>query len=163
MRSKRSEATRVLSIGCVVRLRTLHPTLGAGASAVFVTGTLDFWSEDQFQRLLRAAPDDGPLDFEHLSRMTLGDPALECEVLTMFVAQSAKLLDQLMALPPEAGALAHTLKGSSRAIGAFAVAEAAARLETTLAGQGDARAMLDGLRDAVAQAQGAIEAFLSRG
>jgi HPt (histidine-containing phosphotransfer) domain-containing protein len=109
------------------------------------------------------APDDGPIDFEHLSRMTLGDPALECEVLTMFVAQSAKLVDQLTALPPQAGALAHTLKGSARAIGAFAVADAAARLETALAGQGDAGAMLDGLRDAVTEAQGAIEAFLSRG
>ena len=32
--------------------------------AVFVTGTLDFWSEDQFQRLLRAAPDDGPLTLD---------------------------------------------------------------------------------------------------
>ena len=109
------------------------------------------------------APDDGPIDVEHLRRMTLGDISLEHEVLAMFAAQSAKLLDTLATLPAEAGALAHTLKGSSRAIGAFAVAEAAARLETTLAGQGDARAMLDGLRDAVAQAQGAIEAFLSRG
>jgi hypothetical protein len=43
------------------------------------------------------------------------------------------------------------------------VAEAAAHLETTLAGQGDARSALDGLRDAVADVQGAIEAFLSRG
>jgi len=108
-------------------------------------------------------PDDGPIDFEHLSRMTLDDPALGCEVLTMFVTQSAKLLDQLAALPAEAGSLAHTLKGSARAIGAFAVAEAAAHLETTLAGQGDARSALDGLRDAVADVQGAIEAFLSRG
>ena len=95
--------------------------------------------------------------------MTLDDPALECEVLTMFVTQSAKLLDQLAALPPEAGSLAHTLKGSARAIGAFAVAEAAARLETALAGQGGARSALAGLRDAVAEVQGAIEAFLSRG
>jgi HPt (histidine-containing phosphotransfer) domain-containing protein len=108
-------------------------------------------------------PDDGSLDFEHLSRMTLGDPALQCEVLTMFATQSDKLLDQLTTLPPEAGSLVHTLKGSARAIGAFAVAEAAARLETALAEAADARAALDGLRDAVAEAQGAIEAFLSRG
>ena len=109
------------------------------------------------------APDDGPIDFEHLSRMTLGDPALECEVLTMFVAQSARLVDQLSGLPPEAGNIAHTLKGSARAIGAFAVAEAASGLETALSEAGDARAALDGLKDAVAAAQGAIEAFLSRG
>jgi HPt (histidine-containing phosphotransfer) domain-containing protein len=108
------------------------------------------------------APDDGPIDFEHLSRMTLGDPALECEVLTMFVAQSEKLLDKLAGLPAEAGALTHTLKGSARAIGAFAVAEAAALLETAFNRAGDARVALDGLKDAVAEAQGAIEAFLSR-
>ena len=109
------------------------------------------------------APDDGPIDFVHLSRMTLGDPALECEVLTMFVAQSARLVDQLSGLPPEAGNIAHTLKGSARAIGAFAVAKAASGLETALSEAGDAAAALDGLKDAVAAAQGAIEAFLSRG
>ena len=63
------------------------------------------------------APDDGPIDFEHLKRMTLGDAGLEQEVLAMFSAQSAKLLDTLATLPAEAGALAHTLKGSARAIG----------------------------------------------
>ena len=108
-------------------------------------------------------PDDGPIDFEHLSRMTLGDPALECEVLTMFVAQSAKLLGELAGLPAHAAALAHTLKGSARAIGAFAVAEAAGGLETALGKGGDAQMALDGLNDAVATAQGAIEAFLRRG
>src|SRR5256714_2490526 len=37
-------------------------------NAVLVTGTLDFWSEDQFQRLLRTAPDDAPLtlDLSHV-------------------------------------------------------------------------------------------------
>src|SRR5215470_16933067 len=103
------------------------------------------------------APDDGPIDFEHLSRMTLGDPALECEVLTMFVAQSARLLDQLAGLPADAGNVAHMLKGSARAIGAFAVAEAAAGLESALSDAGNARAALDLLKDAVAAAQGAIE------
>ena len=58
-------------------------------------------------------------------------------MLAMFSAQSAKLLDTLMILPPEARALVHTLKGSARAIGAFAVAEAAAHLEAVLADGGD--------------------------
>ena len=75
------------------------------------------------------APDDGPIDFEHLQRMTLGDAGLEREVLAMFSAQSASLIGTLAAMPADAGALAHTLKGSARAIGAFAVADAAARLE----------------------------------
>src|SRR3979411_111854 len=88
------------------------------------------------------APDDGPIDFEHLKRMTLDDAGLEHEVLAMFAAQSAKLIATLAGLPKDSGknagkdagkdapTLAHTLKGSARAIGAFGVADAAARLET---------------------------------
>ena len=81
----------------------------------------------------------------------------------MFVAQSAKLLDQLSALPPQAGNLAHTLKGSARAIGAFAVAEAATRLEAALTGQGDARAMLDGLLGASDELKAFLEEQKSAG
>ena len=36
------------------------------------------------------APDDGPIDFEHLKRMTLGDAGLEQEVLAMFVGPVGK-------------------------------------------------------------------------
>ncbi len=78
------------------------------------------------------APDDGPIDFEHLKRMTLDDAGLEQEVLAMFAAQSAQLIGRLADLPEDAPTLAHTLKGSARAIGAFAVADAAARLEAVL-------------------------------
>ena len=96
------------------------------------------------------APDDGPIDFEHLKRMTLGDAGLEQEVLAMFAAQSAKLIG---ALADSAGrmrpTLAHTLKGSARAIGAFAVADAAARLEAVLAGGADPSDLLAELGEAV--------------
>ena len=36
------------------------------------------------------APDDGPIDIEHLQRMTLGDAGLEREVLAMFSAQAVQ-------------------------------------------------------------------------
>jgi len=108
------------------------------------------------------APDDGPIDVEHLRRMTLGDIGLEHEVLAMFAAQSAKLLDTLDTLPAEAGALVHTLKGSAKAIGAFAVAEAAALLEAVLADRGDPSEALAELGDAVALARTAIDAMLHR-
>jgi HPt (histidine-containing phosphotransfer) domain-containing protein len=108
------------------------------------------------------APDDGPIDFEHLKRMTLGDAGLEQEVLAMFAAQSAQLMARLAAVPADAGALAHTLKGSARAIGAFGVAEAAARLETVLADGDDPASLVTGLGDAVALARTAIEAVLRR-
>ena len=104
----------------------------------------------------------GPLDFDHLERMTLGEKALEREVLEMFVAQSARLLDALATLPPETPALAHTLKGSARAIGAFRVAEAAARLEALVAKGGDPAEALVELDDEVAQARSAISAILRR-
>ncbi|OCK54122.1 Hpt domain-containing protein [Bradyrhizobium sp. LMTR 3] len=107
-------------------------------------------------------PCDGPIDFEHLDRMTFSDAGLEREVLTMFSAQSARLVHRLTAMPADAGALAHTLKGSARAIGAFAVADAAARLEAAIAGGSDASAPLAELGEAVAQARAAIEAVLHR-
>jgi HPt (histidine-containing phosphotransfer) domain-containing protein len=108
------------------------------------------------------APDDGPIDLSHLNRMTLGYAGLEREVLAMFSAQSVRLLDTLASLPAEAGALAHTLKGSARAIGAFAVAEAADRLEAALADGGNPKEALAELGDAVALARTAIDAILRR-
>src|SRR6476469_3272922 len=99
------------------------------------------------------APDDGPIDFEHLSRMTLADPGLEQEVLAMFVAQSAKLVSTLATMPSDASALAHTLKGSARAIGVFAVAEAAARLEAAIVRGFGTSAALAELGETVAEAR----------
>jgi HPt (histidine-containing phosphotransfer) domain-containing protein len=106
-------------------------------------------------------PDDGPIDLGHLKRMTLGDESLEREVLAMFSAQSARLIGTLAALP-EARELAHTLKGSARAIGAFAVADAADALESVLANGEDPTEALAELTDAVTQARTAIDAQLRR-
>ena len=108
------------------------------------------------------APDDGPIDIEHLQRMTLGDAGLEREVLAMFSAQAVRLVGALASLPADAGALAHTLKGSARAIGAFGVAEAAARLEALIQNGGDRAEALAELDDAVAQARAAVDAILRR-
>jgi HPt (histidine-containing phosphotransfer) domain-containing protein len=107
-------------------------------------------------------PDDGPIDFEHLKRMTLGDAGLEREVLAMFSAQSAKLMATLAAMPADAAALAHKLKGSARAIGAFGVADAADRLEAALASSANPSRPLTELGDAVATARTAIDAILRR-
>ena len=108
------------------------------------------------------APDDGPIDIEHLRRMTLGDAGLEREVLAMFSAQSVSLIGTLASLPKDADALAHTLKGSARAIGAFRVAEAAGRLEALIQNGGDPSEALAELSDAVAQARSAVDAMLRR-
>jgi HPt (histidine-containing phosphotransfer) domain-containing protein len=108
------------------------------------------------------APDDGPIDIAHLRRMTLGDEALEREVLTMFSTQATNLAGVLAAMPSDAPALAHTLKGSARAIGAFAVADAAAHLETLIKNGGNSVAALSQLDDAIAEARDAIDAYLDR-
>jgi HPt (histidine-containing phosphotransfer) domain-containing protein len=105
-------------------------------------------------------PDDGPIDIAHLRRMTLGDAALEREVLTMFSTQASRLAGALALMPADAPALAHTLKGSARAIGAFAVADAAAHLEMLLRDGSNTAAALSELDEAIAVARDGIEAFL---
>ena len=107
-------------------------------------------------------PDDGPIDLDHLQRMTLGDPGLRNEVLAMFSAQAARLMAALAALPADAGALAHTLKGSARAIGAFGIADVAGVLETAIQKGDDPSQALAELKDAVAQARIAIDDILRR-
>jgi HPt (histidine-containing phosphotransfer) domain-containing protein len=108
------------------------------------------------------APDDGPIDLDHLQRMTLGDAGLEREVLAMFSAQSVSLIASLAARSADATTLAHMLKGSARAIGAFRVAEAADSLETGLRNGDDPSLALAEVDDAVAEARAAIDALLRR-
>jgi HPt (histidine-containing phosphotransfer) domain-containing protein len=108
------------------------------------------------------APDDGPIDIDHLARMTLGDAGLEREVLAMFSGQAVSLLGALSSLPPEASALAHTLKGSARAIGAFGVAQAAEGLEAVIRRGGDPSRALAELDEAIAQARAVIDTILHR-
>ena len=108
------------------------------------------------------APDDGPIDLAHLKRVTLGDRSLEREVLAMFAGQSAGLIRALTGLPANAATLAHTLKGSARAIGATRVTEAAEWLETSMRGNANTRDALAALRDSVAEARSAIGAMLNR-
>ncbi len=103
-----------------------------------------------------------PLDVDHLERMTLGESALEREVLQMFLVQSSRLLEILASLPADSGTLAHTLKGSARAIGAFDVAERAAALEEAVRQGAGGQQALAALGDAVGEARAAIQARLGR-
>jgi HPt (histidine-containing phosphotransfer) domain-containing protein len=77
------------------------------------------------------APDAQSIDRAHLFRMTLGDHELECEVLQLFDRQAGMLIARMdEANPAGIATLAHTLQGSARAIGAWAIAGAAEALET---------------------------------
>jgi len=75
-----------------------------------------------------------PIDLVHLARQTLGDRDLEREILALFVRQSMTLLKRMVdtPTPQEACDLAHTLKGSARAVGAWRVASAAEEVEQAL-------------------------------
>jgi HPt (histidine-containing phosphotransfer) domain-containing protein len=105
-------------------------------------------------------PDQTAIDTAHLRQMTLGERSLEREVLSLFSDQARDLAGRLATIPPDAAALAHTLKGSARAIGAFAVADAAQSLEAALrANAGLADAVRD-LIAAVEEARAAIAILL---
>ena len=102
------------------------------------------------------------IDLNHLSHSTLGNPSLAREVLGLFAEQATRVLGQLATVPPEAGALAHTLKGSARAIGAFAVADAAAALELAIRdGQAPSQALAR-LDAAVSAARIEVDELLCR-
>ena len=107
-------------------------------------------------------PEDSAIDVQHLGRMTLGEAALEAEVLALFSAQSGELIARSKTMPTDAGALAHTLKGSARAIGAFRVAEAAFGLEAAMKNSGDLTTAIELLQQTVEEARQTIGRMLNR-
>ena len=72
----------------------------------------------------------GPIDLAHFEAATFGDRALQREVLGLFDAQAAKLMQVIHTADGKARAeAAHALKGAARGIGAFALAAEAERVE----------------------------------
>ncbi|NJL50599.1 MAG: Hpt domain-containing protein [Blastochloris sp.] len=88
-----------------------------------------FSSADELPIFAPAA--ERPIDLVHLSRVAFGDRALEREVLSLFLRQSAIQLDRLKEArtPQSFGVAAHTLKGSALGIGAQQIAVLAAEAE----------------------------------
>jgi HPt (histidine-containing phosphotransfer) domain-containing protein len=71
-----------------------------------------------------------PVDLIHLARQTMGDRALEQEVLSLFAQQAILVRDAITdAAPAERLQLAHSLKGAASGVGAFAIAECATEIE----------------------------------
>jgi len=102
-------------------------------------------------------PDDQPIDFAHLFRMTLGDHSLEREVLQLFDRQAQMIIGRMVASERAAiAALAHTLKGSARGIGAWGVASAAEILETASKAAGDLEPAVEALSQAASKARETI-------
>lgn len=86
-----------------------------------------------------AAMDGAPaIDMAHLSRQSLGDHSLEMELLHLFDIQAGRIASELGMPDPKTDVrvarldLAHTLKGSAKAVGATRVGAACEALESLL-------------------------------
>ncbi len=106
------------------------------------------------------------IDHAHLARMTHGERDLEREVLHLYATQADLLLNRMLAEPKgrlsvaAVAALAHTLSGSSRGIGAWEVAAAAAALEADVAQGREIASSMARLAQAIRAVQDAIAEVL---
>jgi HPt (histidine-containing phosphotransfer) domain-containing protein len=117
---------------------------------------------NQSSKIEAAEATSVPVDLAHLARYTLGDRALEAEILSLFLAQAPQSVIRL------AGAqehkhwreAAHSLKGSARGIGAWTLGDLAERAEKSVAWNVPTarRQILAGLEAALAE----VGAFASR-
>src|SRR5690606_14449121 len=72
-----------------------------------------------------------PIDMVHLSKQTLGDHGLECEVLRLFDQMARVYFGRLESSTTEADVLRHlhTIKGAAAGVGAWGMAELAKAAE----------------------------------
>lgn len=105
-----------------------------------------------------------PIDHAHLARYTLGDRALEIEILNLFAGQAPSTLAAIA----EAGDATawrnatHTLKGSARAVGAVRVASVATAAELLAgAAAGERAAAVTALSEALDEVLGYIAVLTS--
>jgi HPt (histidine-containing phosphotransfer) domain-containing protein len=71
-----------------------------------------------------------PIDLAHLARQTMGDRALEQEVISLFLQQAGQIGEKIVhASSDECRELAHRLVGSARGVGAFAIADCADEIQ----------------------------------
>ena len=109
------------------------------------------------------APAEQAIDLAQLSRMSLGERNLEREVLTLFDLQAGILLQRMTSEEPKyVAALAHTLTGSARGVGAWKVAAAAEAVERLASGPAPVVLInaMNRLSAAVTEAQAAIAEIL---
>lgn len=73
-----------------------------------------------------------PVDLAHLGKYTLGNRALDLEILGLFLAQAPETISRLQAAAghEQWRRAAHTLKGSARGVGAWRLGDLAYAAET---------------------------------
>jgi HPt (histidine-containing phosphotransfer) domain-containing protein len=90
------------------------------------------------------------IDLAHLEQYVFGDRALLDEILTIFIEQASMWIERMdPSLDDEAWrSAAHTLKGASRGVGAWALGDLAEKAETLVGGDKTAARteMLESLR-----------------
>ena len=107
------------------------------------------------------------VDLNHLARYTGGDAAVNAEVLRLFDAQATDLVARLHAILDARDAkswkeITHTIKGAARGIGAFEMADAAAKCEPIdLADRKHASTAIAALKTHSDAVQAFIKAYLA--
>jgi hypothetical protein len=89
----------------------------------------------------------GAVDFAYLEGFAAGDQAIVDEVLALFREQAVGWAAQLVPPPPGWRDVVHTIKGTSRGVGAFPLGEACAVAERN--GEGALAGVVTALRAAV--------------
>ena len=103
-----------------------------------------------------AAAGGGAVDFAYLERFAAGDAAVVGEVLDLFLSQAQGWAGRLD--PADGGwrDVVHTIKGSARGVGAFALGDACAQAEE------EGPDALPGVRRALAAALAEMRAYRGR-
>ncbi len=95
-----------------------------------------------------------PIDLDHIARQTMGDKALELEVLQLFARQARASMKDLSECTGQARSdAAHRLKGSAQAVGAIRVSQTTQTLED----HPDDPAALSAVATAVIEAENFIQ------
>jgi len=105
------------------------------------------------------------IDLAHLARQSDNDLALAEELLRLFDRQSAAMLRQLAegaATRSRRADVAHSLRGSALAVGAWAAARAAQALEAALGRENGEESEIDEALATLAEAIGEARAAIAR-
>jgi HPt (histidine-containing phosphotransfer) domain-containing protein len=96
------------------------------------------------------------VDFAYLEGFAQGDRTVISEVFDIFLEQAAIWAPKLDAASTDLKTTAHTIKGAARGVGAYALGDAAARVEAEGPGT------LDQLQQALVEAVAEVEAYKAR-